>query len=122
MHLQDEPHGQDKLIHCLTGSISDFVLDVRPDSPTLGEHIKIELRGGTGESLFIPSHYAHGFVSGADSTNVVYAVSKPRSQSHEISIDFRTTSVLKSVDAPSLILSNRDRGAMSLTTYLQSLA
>jgi len=60
MHLQAEPYGQAKVLHCLSGSIIDFVLDVNPSSPTQGEHISIELKEGMGEALFITSHYAHG--------------------------------------------------------------
>jgi|AntAceMinimDraft_1070359.scaffolds.fasta_scaffold18334_2 dTDP-4-dehydrorhamnose 3,5-epimerase len=70
IRLQAEPYGQAKLIHCLSCSIIDFVLDVNPSSPRQGEHISIELKEGTGEVLFIPSHYAHGFVSKQACTKV----------------------------------------------------
>ena len=35
MHLQAEPHGEDKLVRCTRGAVFDVAVDLRPGSPTL---------------------------------------------------------------------------------------
>jgi len=119
MHLQAEPFGQAKLVQCLSGAVLDFVVDVSPSSKTQGNHLEIELREGTGYAIFIPSRYAHGFLAKQDSTRLLYAVSAPRKPSHEVSIDFSTTSVAKSLYGSDPILSEKDQRAMSLSDYLE---
>ncbi len=37
IHYADVPPGQAKYVQCLSGSVIDFVVDVRVDSPTFGE-------------------------------------------------------------------------------------
>src|SRR5689334_10224504 len=43
MHWQEAPHAEAKLVRCLTGSIFDVILDVRPMSPTFGQWVAVEL-------------------------------------------------------------------------------
>lgn len=50
---------QAKLITVLDGTLTDYVLDLRYDSPTFGELKTFTL--SSFDSLFIPPFYAHGF-------------------------------------------------------------
>ena len=40
LHFQKEPHGQGKLVRCMTGKVLDVVVDLRKSSPTFGQHRK----------------------------------------------------------------------------------
>lgn len=39
LHYQRPPHGQDKLVRCLRGSIMDYAVDIRRGSPTYGQYV-----------------------------------------------------------------------------------
>ena len=83
MHMQTPPKAQAKLIRVLNGSILDVVVDVRKNSPTYGEHFKIELSSENFKQLFIPQGFAHGFRTLSDETTIVYKCSDFYSPEHE---------------------------------------
>lgn len=61
MHLQQGEYGQSKLVRCTEGAVLDVALDLRPDSPTYGRHLCVELSSDNRKQLFIPKGFAHGF-------------------------------------------------------------
>lgn len=77
MHFQRPPYGQAKLIGCSAGSIYDVALDLRRDSVTFGRWTAHELRAGTGEQLYVPEGFAHGYITLEPDTTVEYLVSAP---------------------------------------------
>jgi dTDP-4-dehydrorhamnose 3,5-epimerase len=52
-------------------------VDVRPDSPTYGEHVMVELSAANRRALFIPPYVAHGYQTLTDGAEVIYQVSGP---------------------------------------------
>ena len=62
LHFQAPPHEQGKLVHVVRGAVLDVCVDIRPTSPTFGQHVKIRLDGETKTMLWIPPGFAHGFV------------------------------------------------------------
>lgn len=77
IHWQME-HPQAKLISCLTGKIHDVCIDLRNGSPSHGDVFEFELEGGSGEQLFVPEGFGHGFeVVGEKGAMILYMVSKP---------------------------------------------
>jgi dTDP-4-dehydrorhamnose 3,5-epimerase len=75
MHWQAPPHEEAKLIRCTRGAIHDVIVDLRPGSPTLGEHIGVELTADNRRMLYVPEGFAHGFVTREDDTEVFYQMS-----------------------------------------------
>lgn len=61
--LSKDPQG--KLVRCLQGRIMDVCLDVRPDSPSFGVYVAVELSHGQG--IYCPPGTAHGFFAYEDS-------------------------------------------------------
>jgi dTDP-4-dehydrorhamnose 3,5-epimerase-like enzyme len=53
MHYQLAPHGEDKLVRCEHGAIWDAIVDLRPDSPTCGQWLGVELSEGNGRMLLV---------------------------------------------------------------------
>ncbi len=121
-HVQLPPWGQGKLIHCLSGSIIDCILDPDPSSETFGEISQITLSSKSGQSIWIPARYAHGFLSLEEDTRVAYAVSMPWMKEKERSINPLSTNLFDSFDFSKVLLSEKDRFAPSLSEIANSLA
>ncbi|MGO4919938.1 dTDP-4-dehydrorhamnose 3,5-epimerase [Maribacter spongiicola] len=63
LHFQKGESAQAKLVSVQNGSVVDVIVDIRPDSVTFGEHIKVHLSDVNNKSIFIPKGMAHGFLT-----------------------------------------------------------
>ncbi len=61
LHFQVS-HPQAKLIRVAYGEIFDVAVDLREGSPTYGRWEGVLLSGENGRQLYIPRHFAHGFL------------------------------------------------------------
>lgn len=77
LHYQAEPHAEDKLVRCTAGAIFDVIVDLRPHSPTRLRWLGLELSAANRRALFVPKGFAHGFVTLANDTEVLYMISVP---------------------------------------------
>lgn len=68
------PNPQGKFLRVLNGSIHDVVVDLRRASPTFGRSLSISLSSETGDALWIPAGFAHGFLALSEETLVSYKV------------------------------------------------
>lgn len=75
MHFQIPPFDHGKLVYVTSGAILDVVVDLRKESKTYGHFFTIEISLDNKKSIFIPSGFAHGFMSLMDNTTTVYNVS-----------------------------------------------
>jgi dTDP-4-dehydrorhamnose 3,5-epimerase len=74
-HFQKPPAAQAKLISVLHGRILDVAVDIRRNSPTYGKYVSAELSSDDGKQLFVPTGFAHGFLTLADGVSVLYKAS-----------------------------------------------
>ncbi|MGY1745202.1 dTDP-4-dehydrorhamnose 3,5-epimerase family protein [Blastococcus sp. SYSU D00695] len=84
MHLSLPGHPESKFIRCTRGAIVDVAVDVRPDSPTYMEHVKVELTAENRHGLFLPAHLAHAYITLTDDAEVLYMVSVPYAAGAEV--------------------------------------
>jgi dTDP-4-dehydrorhamnose 3,5-epimerase len=77
MHYQAEPHAEGKLVRVTRGAIYDVALDLRRHSPTYLRWHAVELSADNRRGFAIPAGCAHGFVTLADDTEVMYLISTP---------------------------------------------
>tara|TARA_R100000935_G_scaffold29425_2_gene49730 strand:+ start:21650 stop:22240 length:591 start_codon:yes stop_codon:yes gene_type:complete len=75
LHFQAPPHAQDKLVRCGRGVFFDVAVDIRKGSPTYGQWFGVELSFENGKQLLVPAGYAHGFVTRAPETEIIYKCS-----------------------------------------------
>ena len=74
LHYQLPPFAQGKLVQVIRGCIYDVAVDLRRASPSFGRHVGVELTAGSGQQLFVPVGFAHGFVTLEPDTIVTYKV------------------------------------------------
>ncbi len=67
--------GHAKLVRCSKGRIYDVAMDIRPESQTFGQYVKVELSEENKCMLFIPEGFAHGFVVLSDEAELLYKAS-----------------------------------------------
>ena len=77
LHYQIGPHQEAKSVRCIRGGIYDVIIDLRPHSPTFKQHFGVELTSDNHRMLYVPEGIAHGFLTLADNTEVLYHISKP---------------------------------------------
>ncbi len=67
-------HPQGKLIQVLEGEVFDVVVDLRRSKPTFGRSLSFKLNSVTGQQLWVPTGFAHGFYVLSRSALVLYKV------------------------------------------------
>ena len=121
IHYSLAPKGQAKLVTCVSGSIRDFVIDIRVDSLTFGKWISVDLFAGDGQALIIGENLGHAFVALEDNAIVSYLVTSSYSPSEEFGIHpfDDTLNIQWGLPASELVLSPKDDSA---PTFLGQLA
>lgn len=122
VHYSTAAVGQAKLVTVLSGEIDDYVIDIRPSSPTFGQWERVRLSAENGCSVLLSQHMGHAFHALTDQTVVNYLVSAEYNPTAEmgvtpfcshLSIDWADTNGFdvapKDADAPDLF-AQRDAG------------
>ena len=120
IHYSIAPRGQAKWITCVAGSIKDVIVDIRPDSKSLGQWIEVELRGDSGKAVLISEGLGHGFLALEDNTAVAYLVSTPFSPTHEYEINplDEKIAINWGMEISELKISDKDKNAPTLSERL----
>lgn len=120
IHYSIAQRGQAKWITCVSGSIQDVIVDVRPYSRTFGRWIDVELKGGSGIAVLISEGLGHGFLALEDNTAVAYLVSTPFSPKEEFEINplDEKIGIKWGMDLNSLKISGKDKIAPTLADRL----
>jgi dTDP-4-dehydrorhamnose 3,5-epimerase len=116
IHYSISPRGQAKWITCVSGSIQDVIVDIRPESKTFGQWIDVELKGDSGKAVLISEGLGHSFLALEDNTAVVYLVSTPFSPTDEFEINplDEKIGIKWGMDLSELKLSDKDKNAPTL--------
>lgn len=108
LHHQVGPSAERKLVTCLAGGVHDVVLDLRPDSPAYGRHAAVELTPENRRVLLVPEGCAHGFLTTADATLMLYLVTAPHDPARERGVRWDDPAFAIPWPFPPTVLSPRD--------------
>lgn len=119
LHFQAPPHAQAKLVRCGRGTLLDVAVDIRKGSPTYGQWHGAELSFDNGRQLFIPTGFAHGFITRAPDTEIVYKCSDYYAPETEGSLRFDDPDIGIDwgLDGTLPILSEKDAAAGSFVDF-----
>jgi dTDP-4-dehydrorhamnose 3,5-epimerase len=76
IHYQVPPAAETKFLRCTRGAIHDVIVDLREGSATRGQHFGAELTATNRKAILVPEGFAHGFITLADESEVLYLVSE----------------------------------------------
>jgi dTDP-4-dehydrorhamnose 3,5-epimerase len=110
LHYQIAPHQEVKLVRCFAGSIFDVALDLRPTSRTFRQWFGVELSAENRRAFYVPEGCAHGFLSLADSCEVLYQMSARHVPSAARGVRFDDPSFDVRWPGEVLVINDRDRG------------
>ena len=111
LHFQRPPMAQAKLVRVVEGSVLDIAVDIRPDSPTYGQHVSVELSADNKRQLFIPRGFAHGFVVLSPTVVFQYKCDNYYSPTHEGGIAWNDPDLKIDWQVPveDIVLSEKDK-------------
>jgi len=116
LHYQKGEYSQAKLVRVIKGSVLDVAVDIRKDSPTFGKCVMVELSENNKRQLFIPRHFAHGFLVLSDEAIFTYKVDNTYAPQSEASIryDDPDINIQWPIDKKSVLTSEKDLKAQWL--------
>ena len=93
LHFQIPPYDQGKLVRCIKGEIFDVFVDLRTASKTFLLWSGAYLNDKNKSQLWIPSGFAHGFLTMTDTAEVLYKTTNYWSKDHEYTIRWNDKSI-----------------------------
>ena len=117
IHFQwDPPMG--KLVRCIQGAILDVAVDVRHGSPTLGDHVGVELTGGNHRVIWVPPGFAHATFALEEDSIVFYECTAEHGPGREGGILWNDPALgIRWPDIPPVV-SEKDQKAPTLAEWL----
>ena len=109
MHFQKKPHEEAKIVRCTMGAIYDVIVDLRPGSPTQTRWFGIELSAANRRALYVPKGFAHGFITLADESEVLYQISTQFHPESAAGVRWNDPAFTIEWPAEALVMSGRDR-------------
>jgi dTDP-4-dehydrorhamnose 3,5-epimerase len=76
LHYQVPPHEEAKLVRCIRGAVFDVIIDLRQGSRSFGRWFGTELTAKVPRLFHMPKGTAHGYLSLADDSEILYLVSE----------------------------------------------
>lgn len=119
LHFQAPPAEEAKLVRCVRGALFDVTVDMRPEAPTYGQWVSVELTADNRRAVLIPEGCSHGFQTLSDDTELFYQISVPYQPelSRGVLWNDPELDIPWPIDQP--ILSERDRTLPTLSEYLE---
>ncbi|MGH9158701.1 MAG: dTDP-4-dehydrorhamnose 3,5-epimerase [Vicinamibacteraceae bacterium] len=109
LHMRDPEDDEERLVRCTAGVVFDVIVDMRQASPTFLQHFSIELTAAEQLSLFVPRGFAHGFITLAPESEMLYYMSRAYRPSADRGIRWDDPTIAVPWPVAPAIMSSRDR-------------
>ncbi len=111
LHFQRPPSAQGKLVRASKGAIFDVAVDIRHGSPTFGRHVSALLTAETGEQLWVPPGFAHGYCTVEPDSMIAYKVTDFYSAADDAGLawDDPALGIAWPVEPGAALLSDKDK-------------
>ncbi|MBS1535350.1 MAG: dTDP-4-dehydrorhamnose 3,5-epimerase [Bacteroidetes bacterium] len=111
LHYQTGAHMQAKLVRVLSGEVLDIAVDIRPESPTYGQHVSVVLTAENQKQFYLPRGFAHGFLVLSETATFFYKCDNFYNKESEGGIAYNDPSLGIDWMLPEqeLILSDKDK-------------
>lgn len=120
LHYQMAPSAQGKLVRCVLGEVYDVAVDIRPDSPTYGQHVGVHLSAENRKQLWIPEGFAHGFATLSEIAIFLYKTTNYYDPVSERSILWSDTAFNIDWKVANPVLSDKDLAAPNFKNILEA--
>ena len=121
LHYQCGEHSQAKLVRVLSGEVLDVAVDIRPESPSYGQHFSVVLSEENCKQLFVPRGFAHGFLVLSESAIFFYKCDNYYNKASEGGIIYNdeSLSIDWHLEKQNLIISEKDEQLPSFSNSIQ---
>ncbi len=85
LHYQTQ-QTQGKLVRVVSGEVFDVAVDMRANSPTLGQWVGVLLSDENKRQLWVPEGFAHGFYVISEEAEFVYKCTDYYAPEHDVSV------------------------------------
>ncbi len=113
LHFQRAPYAEAKLVRCISGRAWDVAVDLR-QGPHFGKWQAFELDSATLDAVFLPEGVAHGFLTLAEDTSLLYQMGRSYVPGHAAGIRWDDPELAIEWPAEPLVISEKDRNLPSL--------
>lgn len=116
LHFQKGDAAQAKLVRVVSGRVLDVAVDLRPESPTYGRHVAVELSEDNHLQFFIPRGFAHGYAVLSEKALFQYKCDNYYCPAEEGGIAWNDPDIGIEwpIPAEDIILSEKDKNRISL--------
>ncbi len=121
LHYQISPRAQGKLVRVAQGMVWDVAVDMREASATRSQWFGVLLSAENKKQVWLPSGFAHGFVTLSETAEVLYKTTDFYSPEHERCIAWNDPDLaidwqLEKLNGAELQLSAKDRLGVAWAT------
>ena len=88
IHVQSKPSNESKIISVISGSIIDYVVDLRKSSKTYLTKFQFKISANDPMSILVPAGFGHGIYTLEENTVIFYAMNTPYVPDRDLAINF----------------------------------
>lgn len=111
IHYYDEENPVNRILTLAQGRGIDYLIDLRPDSPTYLQYVQNELSAENGRAVFIPYGIGHAFISLSENTIQVYGTDATGNIGISKQLNYKESRIGLSLPVPVTAISDYDVNA-----------